>query len=226
MLGHDLNMLMPEYLRHVHAAGLKRYHKTGRRQIFWEAVEVPGLHKDGHEIDLEISFGEYKQDGRHLFTAIIRDITERKKPSEAHKRAAALLQATFDSTADGVLSVDEHGRVTGYNRRYLEMWRVPAEVIAAHDDEALVLKQHKRPEEYLKWTQTAYGLPQGETRDESELRDGRIIERVSLPQRIEDRIVGRVWSFRDVTARYRSEERLQEANRELEERVAERTTAL
>lgn len=53
-----------------------------------------------------------------------------------------------------------------------------------------------------------------------------IIERVSLPQRIEDRIVGRVWSFRDVTTRYRSEERLQEANWELEVRVAERTAAL
>jgi two-component system sensor histidine kinase/response regulator len=43
----------------------------------------PGLHKDGHEIDFEISFGEYKQDGRHLFTAIIRDITERKQAEEA-----------------------------------------------------------------------------------------------------------------------------------------------
>ncbi len=79
MLGQSLTMLMPEYLRHVHEAGLKRNHETGKRHISWEAVEVPGLHKDGHEIDLEISFGEYKQEGRHLFTAIIRDITERKR---------------------------------------------------------------------------------------------------------------------------------------------------
>lgn len=229
MLGRDLNMLMPEYLRHVHAAGLKRYHETGQRHISWEAVEVPGLHKDGHEIDLEISFGEYKQQGHHLFTAIIRDITERKRASEVHKRAAALLQATFDSTAEGVLSVDERGRVTGCNRRYLEMWSVPAALIAIHDDEALVqhaLKQLKKPEAFLARTQATYSLPEGETRDELELRDGRVIERVSLPQRIEDRIVGRVWSFRDVTARYRSEERLQEANRELEVRVVERTAAL
>lgn len=79
MLGQSLTMLMPEYLRHVHEAGLKRYQETGKRHITWEAVEVPGLHKNGHEIDLEISFGEHKQEGNHLFTAIIRDITERKR---------------------------------------------------------------------------------------------------------------------------------------------------
>jgi len=229
MLGRDLNMLMPEYLRHVHAAGLKRYRETGRKHISWDAVEVPGLHKDGHEIDLEISFGEYKQEGHHLFTAIIRDVTERKKASDALERSTALLQAAFDSTAEGVLSVDEHGRVTNYNRRYLEMWRVPEGVRDSGSDEALVrhaLTQLKEPDGFLERVQEAYKNPQGETQDEFELRDGRIIERVSLPQRIDDRFVGRVWSFRDVTARYRAEERLQEANQELEARVAERTTAL
>ncbi len=229
MLGRDLNMLMPEYLRHVHEVAIKRYRETGRRHISWEAVEVPGLHQDGYEIDLEISFGEHKQEGRHLFTAIIRDITERKKASDALRRTTALLQAAFDSTAEGVLSVDEHGHITNYNRRFVEMWRVPEGVFALGSDDALVqhaLKQLKEPEGFLERVHEVYKDPEGETKDVFELRCGRIIERVSLPQRAEDRFVGRVWSFRDVTARHRAEERLREANRELEARVAERTIAL
>ncbi len=85
MLGKSLTMLMPEYLRHVHEAGIKRYTETGQRHISWDAVEVPGLHKDGHEIDLEISFGEHLRDGQHLFTAIIRDTTKRKHAEEKER---------------------------------------------------------------------------------------------------------------------------------------------
>lgn len=218
MLGKSLTMLMPEYLRHVHEAALKSYRETGQRHISWEAVEVPGLHKDGYEIDLEISFGEYKHEGRHLFTAIIRDITERKQATDSLRRANALMQAAFDSTAEGVLSVDEHGRITSYNRRYLEMWRVPKGVLDAGSHSALIahtLKQLKEPDGFLERVKEVYKNPEVETKDEFELRCGRIIERVSLPQRVEDRFVGRVWSFRDVTERYRAEERLQEANTQL-----------
>ncbi len=79
MLGSELTMLMPEYLRHVHRAGLKNYVDTGHRHISWEAIELPGLHKDGREISLELSFGEFSKDGRKFFTGIARDITRRKR---------------------------------------------------------------------------------------------------------------------------------------------------
>lgn len=84
--GAELTMLMPEYLRHVHRAGLHRYVETGHKHIAWDGVELPGLHKSGREIVLEVSFGEFVRDGRHFFTGIARDITERKA---AAKRVAA-----------------------------------------------------------------------------------------------------------------------------------------
>jgi PAS domain S-box-containing protein len=86
MVGSDLTMLMPEYLRHVHEAGLERYVATGQRHIGWEAVELPGLHKSGNEIPLELSFGEFTRDDRRYFTGIARDITERKRTEEALRR--------------------------------------------------------------------------------------------------------------------------------------------
>src|SRR6266851_721117 len=67
MIGQSLTMLMPDYLRQVHRAGLKRYLSTGKRHISWQAVELPGLHKNGKEIPLELSFGEFILDGKLFF---------------------------------------------------------------------------------------------------------------------------------------------------------------
>lgn len=79
LMGHSLTMLMPEYLRHVHRACLTRYISTGERHISWEAVELAGLHKNGSALPLELSFGEFVEGGKHFFTGIVRDITDRKR---------------------------------------------------------------------------------------------------------------------------------------------------
>jgi PAS domain S-box-containing protein len=90
MMGADLTMLMPEYLRHLHHAGLQRYVDTGHKHISWDGVELPGLHKDGQEIPVEISFSEFTRDGKRYFTGIVRDITERKRAAEAQAERARL----------------------------------------------------------------------------------------------------------------------------------------
>lgn len=79
LIGSELTMLMPEYLRHLHRAGLTNYLATGQKHISWEAVELPGLHKSGKELTLELSFGEFQKDGYRFFTGIARDITRRKQ---------------------------------------------------------------------------------------------------------------------------------------------------
>jgi PAS domain S-box-containing protein len=83
MIGKQLTMLIPERMRPLHQTGLKRFMRSGKRNIPWKAVELPGLHRDGHEIQLELSFAEYDKDGRRYFTSVIRDITERKRSEEA-----------------------------------------------------------------------------------------------------------------------------------------------
>ncbi|HKP47674.1 MAG TPA: GAF domain-containing protein, partial [Pyrinomonadaceae bacterium] len=85
LMGSDLTMLMPEYLRHVHRAGLTDYIETGQKHISWQAVELPGLHKSGRELALELSFGESHKDGHRFFTGIARDITQRKRDAERLK---------------------------------------------------------------------------------------------------------------------------------------------
>ncbi len=82
MLGHSLTMLMPENMRARHQVGFSRFLATGEKKISWGGIELPGQHKNGQKIPLEISFGEIQKKGKRLFTGIIRDITERKKSEE------------------------------------------------------------------------------------------------------------------------------------------------
>lgn len=96
MVGQSLTMLMPDYMRHLHREGLSRYVETGSKHISWNGVELPGLHKKGHEIPLEVSFSETVKDGNHYFTGIARDITERKRAEEAQAERARMAAVGAD----------------------------------------------------------------------------------------------------------------------------------
>ena len=78
MTGQSLLMLMPENLRKSHREGIHRYLETGERRLSWDRVEVYGVRKNGEEFPLELSFGEFNQNGEHIFIGIARDVTERK----------------------------------------------------------------------------------------------------------------------------------------------------
>ena len=104
MIGQPLTMLMPDYLRHLHKAGITRYLETGRKHIEWSTVQLAGLHKTGNEIPLEISFAEFNKEGRRFFTGIARDISERKRLQERQARLArhAVLHAEVSLFVDEV----------------------------------------------------------------------------------------------------------------------------
>ncbi len=91
VIGKKLTLLMPERLRSSHMAAVKRHIKTGKRVVKWEGIELPGLHKSGREIPLEISYGEFIKGERHFFTGIVRDISDRKQ-AEKEKEYKDMLE--------------------------------------------------------------------------------------------------------------------------------------
>jgi diguanylate cyclase (GGDEF)-like protein/PAS domain S-box-containing protein len=142
---------------------------------------------------------------------IVRNITERKRAEEDLKRGLSLLQSTLESTADGILVVDQHGTIVSFNQRFAQMWEIPQDVLdSRNDDRALahVLGQLASPQQFLDKVRELYSQPDAQSFDVLEFTDGRVFERYSIPQMLDGHAVGRVWSFRDVTARHRAEQRL------------------
>ena len=134
-----------------------------------------------------------------------------KKQGEQLEESLSLVRATLESTADGILVVDTNGKLTNYNHRFQEMWGIPDSLVQTGADDqllAFVLDQLHDPTEFISGVKALYAHPEIESFDVLKFKDGRTFKRYSRPQKIGNQIVGRVWSFRDVSERIRTEETL------------------
>ena len=125
--------------------------------------------------------------------------------------ALSRLTATLDSTADGILVVDTAGKITDFNRRFAEIWGLPPNAVARQDDLstlAYALDQLTDPDAFTARLDELDLQPSSESFDLIEFKDGRVVERYSRPQRVDGEVVGRVYSFRDVTDRKLLEDEL------------------
>jgi diguanylate cyclase (GGDEF)-like protein/PAS domain S-box-containing protein len=167
------------------------------------------VEKNGRTEFFEARFAPLERRGE--VAVIIRNITRRKRTEDELKQGLSLLQSTLESTADGILVVNAAGQIISYNRRFADMWRMPQEIMESRDDERAlshVINQLQEPQQFLEKVRELYAAPHAESFDVLRFTDGRVFERYSIPQRVDGVPVGRVWSFRDMTARARAEERL------------------
>ncbi|MDP2035961.1 MAG: PAS domain S-box protein [Ignavibacteria bacterium] len=137
-----------------------------------------------------------------------RDISDRKLVELERIQSISLLKATLESTADGILVVDGSGRITDFNKRFVQMWNIPESVLESHEDEKaldFVINQLEYPDSFLQKVHELYSNPKAESFDLLKFKDGRYFERFSRPQFLLSKPIGRVWSFRDVTARIHAE---------------------
>ncbi len=133
---------------------------------------------------------------------------DRERAERDLRETLSLLNATFEATADGILVVDLAGHILSFNRKFAELWRIPDSILETKDAPqtiAFVLEQLADPQGFLNKVRDLYARPDASSFDVLTFKDGRIFERLSQPQRIGDKSVGRVWSFRDVTEAKRAE---------------------
>lgn len=141
---------------------------------------------------------------------------ERRYAQTQLEHSLSLLNATLESTVDGILVISNDGRVSSCNHKFLDLWHIPRIVVMGlRNDDLLasVAPQLEVPEEFLGDLENMQTKPDTVGFKVLKLKDGRIFERYSQPQRVDGAIVGRVWSFRDVTQSRRLEEELRQSQK-------------
>jgi len=183
-------------------------HKDG--SIRWiENKIIPALDSDGQLIRIN---------------GVTSDVTGRKQAEKELEASFSLLEATIESTADGILVVDFNGKIVRFNKKFTELWRIPQQILNQQDDEkaiAFVLDQLTNPEEFLSKVKELYVNQKDVSFDILRFKDGRTFERYSQPQLINGNCVGRVWNFRDITVRKQAEDKLVITSSELQKALGD-----
>ncbi|MBW8780410.1 MAG: response regulator [Verrucomicrobia bacterium] len=165
----------------------------GGKNYWIQTIKVPVLDADNRCVGVE---------GMYL------DITERKQAEEALANSISLLNATLESTTDGILAVEFSSGRMSTNTRFLTMWGISSEMLKTQRDADVVAwsaEKTKNPEIFISRIREVYAQPEPEAFDVIELKDGRIFERYINPQKIDGKVVGMVVNFRDITERTKIE---------------------
>jgi len=153
----------------------------------------------------------YNKKGEIIGTfGISRDITEKKKAEEEIKESRSKIEAILHSTLDGIYATDKQGKILMYNNRFLSLWKISKGLIKPEADDKIldiINDQVADQKKFLKRIQELYDSEENRI-DIIVLKDGRFFERSSAPLKRDDKVIGRVWTFRDITEQKRAEEKI------------------
>ncbi len=174
-----------------------------------ESQEGLYLCADGSMRKASKSVRVIEQDGKRWLLVQAREIRDDLHIEDDLAQATSQLRATLESTGNGILVINWQGRIASMNRLLSSMWQLPEELLLRQDDDAILDFISALVED-----STHFRNHLREIVDDQEngglfkLRDGRVFECKSLPQYLDERIIGRVFGFNDITERIRIEQDL------------------
>ncbi len=208
LLGHDQELLEGEPF-----AGIVVRADHPQLEAVWDVAKVPGapplttdlrlVRHDASVVPFALTFTNLIDDptlGAVVVTG--HDVSDRVGTEAELRESNSLLATTLDSTADGILVVDRGGRIVTFNRAFAAIWALPDAVLEKRDDDealAAALRLVRDPDEFLAKVHEVYASPDTSSQDVVHLTDGRVFERDSYPRALDGKVVGRVWTFRDIT---------------------------
>ncbi len=138
---------------------------------------------------------------RHCLV-VVNDRSALQRQTDEREQLLAELQATLESTADGILVTDLAGHIRAFNRRFAQIWGLPDSLLGQRQDEAVfdwMRRSVLEPEPYARGLAAIHADTLLQAAERLTLRSGQVVERVTRPQHSRGRPCGRVWSFRDLT---------------------------
>lgn len=200
----------------------KQYGQSGTMKF-----ETRHQRKDGSIFEVEVTGHPLELDGEIILFNSSRDITDRVIPQKNLQRSEAILRGTLDASEEGILVIGADGKALTANKQFQKLWNIPDPLFSAGDDRqllAFVLAQLLDPDGFFREVQRLYGSIESSF-DVLYFKDGKVFERYSAAIDLPGEHA-RLWSFRDVTKRKKTEAELELHRSNLASLVEERTAAL
>ena len=201
-----VDLIIPERMREDHSRGLEHYLKTGEARMLGRRVEVTALRADGSEFPTELAITRIGLQDPPMFTAFVRDITERVCAAEATARLAAIVE----SSEDAIIGKDLDGIIRSWNAGAQKIFGYSeAEMVGTSITRLIPLDRHDEEAKILLRTKGGGGVEQFET--VRMCKDGRLVQVSLTASPIRDpsgRVVGAAKIARDITQQKNAEEKL------------------
>jgi PAS domain S-box-containing protein len=126
VVGEPLTSLMPERFREPHEGALERYLETGEPSFDWTGIRFQGLHADGHEVPLLVSFAEHRVGGERRITGVMEDVTEQIEREAELERTLDLLDRSQTIADIGGWEVDTETMELVWTDQLFDILGLPA----------------------------------------------------------------------------------------------------
>jgi PAS domain S-box-containing protein len=211
-----------QYLKSHGRLTFKSRYLTKNRQMFLVKITIAYIQYQGRELGcafardrsdevVELSVQQYTDKSKEAEKYLQQEVAEYKRVTAEFEASVSLLRSTLESTANGIYAVNFEGDILCINKKFMEMWGLPSSVaISRQCNRAKVFfeSQVKDPQMFRSCFWEMSSQCDRESYDLVELKDGRIFAHYSEPQRLGDKIIGRVWSVWDITEFKRTEQAL------------------
>jgi diguanylate cyclase (GGDEF)-like protein/PAS domain S-box-containing protein len=147
----------------------------------------------------------------NFYMVLVHDRSEVARVEDELEQRMAELAATLESTAEGILVLDLSGRIRNFNQKFAAMWGIPMELLCRSDDTSIFEWMRQSTSEPQDYSQRLTHLHQDvllQTTDILQLKSGQVFESTTLPQKSRGRPMGRVFSFRDISAQVEASRRI------------------
>ena len=149
---------------------------------------------------------------RH-YAVVASDRSAWRRAEDEREQVVAELQATLESTADGILVTDLVGRIRAFNRRFAQAWGIPEDLLKSRQDAAVhdwMRRSVAEPEAYQRRLQAIQEATLLSATERLTLHSGQVLERVTRPLWCRGQAMGRVYSFRDLSEQLAAQHRIEE----------------
>lgn len=143
-----------------------------------------------------------------------RDINNLLQSEKKRDESLSILEATLESIDDAILVTDLNRNWILKNKQFTDLWKFPNEILGNKEPGSAlnyVRNQSKNPEEFSNQLNILFEHNDCRSFDIIELIDGRIIERFSIPQILNGDVIGRIFSFHDITEKIKSDTIIRES---------------